>query len=157
MHWQTLQGMGSDKFKRLVGVKRETFDQMVKVLRSKPKTSQHRFKGSLRGPKPKLIVEDQLLMMLMYYREYRPFLHVGASFGVSEAQCWRVVRDLEERLIKSGEFSLTRKQALASDFEFQVVVADVSEHPIERPKKSNAATTQGKRNATLSRAKSSSI
>ena len=74
-------------------------------------------------------------MMLMYYREYRPFLHTGASFGVSEAQCWRVVRNLEERLIKSGEFSLTRKQALATDMDLEVVVVDVTEHPIEWPKK----------------------
>jgi hypothetical protein len=86
-----------------------------------------------------------------------PILYVGASFGVSEAQCWRVVRSLVERLIKSGAFSLTRKQALASGIEFQVVVVDVSNHPIERPKKSNVATTQGKRNATFLKAKPSSI
>ena len=35
----------------------------------------------------------------MYYRESRTFAHVGASFGVSEAQAWRIVTGLETRLL----------------------------------------------------------
>jgi hypothetical protein len=45
-------------------------------------------------------------MMLMYYRDYRTFLHVGASFDISEAQCWRYVRQVEEVLIKSKHVNL---------------------------------------------------
>jgi hypothetical protein len=135
MHWDKYKELNSSKFRRLVGVKRPTFDKMIEVLLANPKQSKHPIRGAIRGPKAKLPIEDQLLMMLMYYREYRTFLHTGASFGVSEAACWRVVRNLEDRLIKSGQFSLPRRQALAIDAELEVVVVDVSEHPIERPKK----------------------
>jgi hypothetical protein len=135
VHWEKYKDFENAKFRRLVGVKRATFDKMVEVLLANPKRSTHPIHGAIRGPKPKLVIEDQLLMMLMYYREYRTFFHTGASFGLSEAMCWRVVRDLEERLIKSGQFSLPRRQALATDAELEIVVVDVSEHPIERPKK----------------------
>lgn len=58
----------------------------------------------------------------MSYREYRTFAHVGASFGVSEAQAWRIVTDLEARLLKDERFHLTRKQALRSDTHFDTSV-----------------------------------
>jgi hypothetical protein len=67
--------------------------------------STHPLKGAKRGPKPKLALEDRLLMLLMYYREYRTFAHVGAGFGVSEAQSWRVVTEMEARLLKGGALS----------------------------------------------------
>ena len=44
---------------------------------------------------------------------------------VSETQCWRVVRHLEERLLESGEFCLARKQAMASNLEFEVYYCSV--------------------------------
>jgi Helix-turn-helix of DDE superfamily endonuclease len=144
MHWSVVSQFKGGKFKRLIGVKRETFEKMLETLREHPKVSNHSVQGAMRGPKEKLSLEDQLLMMLMYYREYRTFLHVGASFGVSETQCWRVVRNLEERLLKSGEFSLTRKQSLVSDLAFEVVVVDVSEHPVERPKKTASSLLRQK-------------
>ena len=37
-------------------------------------------------------LEYRLLMLLMYYREYRSFAHFGASFTMSEAQCCCVMR-----------------------------------------------------------------
>ena len=74
-------------------------------------------------------------MLLMYYREYRSFAHIGANFDMSEAQGWRIITGLEERLIKSELFHLERKQLLRSETHWQMVVVDVGEHPVERPKK----------------------
>ena len=46
-------------------------------------------------------------------------------------------------------FSLTRKQALATDMDLEVVVVDVTEHPIERPKKQRAHYSGKKKRHTL--------
>jgi len=34
-------------------------------------------KGKKRGPKEKINWYDKVLMLLMYYREYRTFAHIG--------------------------------------------------------------------------------
>jgi hypothetical protein len=37
------------------------------------------------GCKPNMLcVEDQLLMMLGYWREYRTYFHIGQAYGLSE-------------------------------------------------------------------------
>ena len=93
-----------------------------------------------RGRPAKLSVEDPVLMMLMYYREYRPFFHIGLSYGISEVQCWRIVTKVESALLQSKAFRLPGKKKLHQHRELQqqTVVVDVREHPIERPKKTAA-------------------
>ena len=89
-------------------------------------------------------------MMLMYYREYRTFAHVTASYNISEAQCWRIVTTIEQYLIKSELFHLPGKKALTkSDVEWEVVIVDVSEHPIERPKKTTTVLFREKEKTFL--------
>jgi hypothetical protein len=57
--------------------------------------------------------------------------------GLSESACYRACRWVEDALIKSGKFSLPGKKALLkSDVEYEVILIDASETPIERPKKS---------------------
>ena len=136
------------KFRRLTGVTPAVFAQMKEAALAGEPPSSHPAGGGRRGPKPKLGMEDRLLVLLMYHREYRTFAHVGASFGVSEAQAWRIVTDLEGRLLEDGRFHLERKQALRSDTRWQGVVVDVGECACERPKKSSAPATRAKRSVT---------
>src|SRR3954447_14500408 len=107
-----------------------------------------------RGRSAKLSVEDQVLMMLMYYREYRSFFHIGLSYGISEVQCWRIVTKVESALIQSKAFRLPGKKQLHQNRELQgrTVIVDVSEQPIERPKKNSGSTTVVKRRDIHSRA-----
>ena len=148
MRWEQVQHYEAKKFRRLVGVSREVFGQMREVALAGAPTSTHPVKGAKRGPKPKLEIEDQVLVLLMYYREYRTFAHTGASFGLSEAQAWRTVTDLEVRLLADERFHLTRKQHLRSDTHWQGVVVDVGECAVERPKKSSVPATRAKKSAT---------
>jgi hypothetical protein len=75
-------------------------------------------------------------MALEYLREYRTYFHLGRSYGLSESACYRACRWVEDTLIKSGKFSLPGKKALLkSDMEYEVILIDASETPIERPKK----------------------
>jgi len=79
-------------FKRVVGVKRATFEIMVEEYK---KAEAERKKGyKVGGRKPKLCEEDRVLFMLEYYREYRTLYHMGIDYGISEGQASKVVRDV---------------------------------------------------------------
>ena len=86
-------------------------------------------------------------MALEYLREYRTYFHIGQSYGVSESTAFKYIRWIEDTLIKSGKFSLPgRKALLKSDMEFEVVMIDATESPVERPKKSSSDTTLARKN-----------
>lgn len=134
MRYRTVKGLRDDAFRRATGVKRATFEGMLTILRSADQ--QRRKKG---GPKPRLTLSDRLLMALMYLREYRTYFHVGQTYGVSETACFRTCRWIEDTLMHSGAYRLPgRKVLLASDGVFETVVIDVTETPVERPKKTTA-------------------
>ena len=150
MRWNTVKKLNSEQFKRLVGVKPATFEKMVLEVKCINKHQSKKNKGKKRGPKEKIGWKGKVLMMLMYYREYRTFAHIGASYNISEAQCWRIITTMEKWLIKSELFHLPGKKMLTkSDEEWEVVIVDVSEHPIERPKKNSDNIIQGQRKSIL--------
>ena len=103
------------------------------------------------GGKPsKLQLEDRLLMTLEYLREYRTYFHISRSYGISESACYRNIRWVEGTLIKEGHFSLPgRKELLKSDVEYEVILIDATETPIERPKKDKRTFIQAKRRSIL--------
>jgi hypothetical protein len=132
MHkYDRIKNLADDEFRRLTGVKRPTFEAMVLILKE-AELKKNRF-----GGKPhRLSIEDRLLMALEYLREYRTYFHLGQSYGMSESACWRSCRWIEDVLIKSKQFSLPGKKALLkSDMDYEVILIDASESPIERPKK----------------------
>ena len=140
MRYATVKSLKDEEFKRSTGVSRETFEKMLAVI--------HRDLRDFGRP-PKLSREDQLLMTLMYWREYRTEFHIGITYGVSEATVCRTIKKIEDVLAKSGEFRLPGKKVLKeSDTVIEVVIVDVSEQPIERPKKSNDGTTVARRSDT---------
>src|SRR5262245_4102042 len=68
------------------------------------------------GRPPDRCLEDRLLMVLMYWREYRTQAHIAATYGVHETTVSRTVRQFEDILIKDKRFHLPGKKALrASD------------------------------------------
>ena len=85
-------------------------------------------------------------MVLEYLREYRTFFHLGASWGVKESTAYRIIQKIENILIKAPQLSLPGKKRLISDdCQLETVVIDVSETPIERPKKNKKAIIAAKR------------
>jgi len=87
-------------------------------------------------------------MVLQYWREYRTQFHIGLEFGVSEATVCRTIEKVEALLVKSGQFRLPGKRQLQqAESSWEVVVIDVTEVPIERPKKNSepsiVASTNG--------------
>lgn len=78
MAFRELQPLSDSEFKRLCGVSRNTFTQMVEVLH--PQLNRQ----GRRGGQAKLSTEDQLLVALDYWREYRSQSHIGVSWGLHE-------------------------------------------------------------------------
>jgi len=87
----------------------------------------------------KINLEDQLLMTLEYWRENGTYFHIGQSWGVTESTACRILRKIERVLSEARVFTLPGKKSLyQSDALMNAVVIDVTESPIERPKKNKS-------------------
>jgi hypothetical protein len=141
MSYEQIKDLRPALFKRYCGVKPETFQKLVTVV------SDHLAKQRIKtGRPPKFSVEDQVLMTLEYWREYRTFFHIARSWGIHESSVWRTIRRVEDILTKSKAFTLPGKKKLPlADHEIEFIVVDVAETPIERPKKSKKPTTAARR------------
>lgn len=145
MFWEKIKNHTNLNFKRLTGVKRKTFKLMVKEVRNHDKRI-IRKKGNSRSHPYKLCIEDQILMMLMYYREYRTQFHIGETYGLHEANVGKGIRRIEKILKKSKRFKLPGKEKLSgTNHQYEVILVDATESPIERPKKNSIYITPGKR------------
>jgi hypothetical protein len=143
MTYEKVKDLSPENFKRLCGVRKETFVRMVQILekqvRAKIKT----------GRPPKLSLENQILMTLEYLREYRTYFHISQHWGINESTAYRIIRKVENVLVKSPEFRLPgRKQLLKSESKLEIVVVDVTETPIERPKKNRKSMIVARKKST---------
>jgi hypothetical protein len=142
--YERIKNFREEQFRRITGVKHSTFDKMIEIIDAAEKIKK------ARGGRPNnLTVEDRVLMTLEYLREYRTYAHIAASYGISESNTFENIRWVEDTLVKSKEFSLPGRKALAkSDTEYEIILIDATETPIERPKKNKRNSTQEKRRDT---------
>ena len=145
MFWQQIQGKPAAQFKRLTGVEKKTFRLMVKAVKAHDARIVRK-KGNRRSRPFALAVEEQVLLTLMYYREYRTEFHIGATYGLSESAVCRTIQRIEAVLQRIKELRLPGKAVLAGrKQEFRVVLIDATEMPVERPQKNSSRTTAAKR------------
>lgn len=131
-----MEHLSDSEFKRLCGVSRATFVEMVEIVRP------HLERRGQRGGQAKLSAEEQLLVALEYWREYRSQFHIGVSWGIHETTVSRIVRKVEDLLVKCGKFRLpSQRQLYQAGWEWKVMMVDVGEIEIERPKKNRNAIT----------------
>ena len=136
MKYENIKEYTDEQFRRITGVSRKTFERMLEILL--PKLKEKLAKG---GRKPKLSLEEMLLATLEYWREYRTYAHIAVSYGIHESNIYRLIKWVEDVLIKDGTFSLPGKKALLKgDAEYEVVLIDATETPIERPKRGKNST-----------------
>ncbi|VPR19242.1 transposase [Streptococcus pneumoniae] len=122
------QKLNSKNFKLLIGVKKETFQLMLEHLNSAYQI-QHRKGGRPRS----LPMEDQLIMTLRYLRYYPTQRLLAFDFGVGVATVNAIITWVEDTLRASGSFDLDHLEAPSA-----AVAIDVTESPIQRPKKTKA-------------------
>jgi hypothetical protein len=131
-------------FKRLYGVKPDTFEKMLEVLQ-KEYNKQHKAGGA----PPKLTVKDKLTVTLKYLREYRTMESIGADYGVRKSTVCESIQWVENTLAKDKTFKLPGKKVLKETSDtIQYMIVDVTESPIQRPKKGQKEYYSGKKNAT---------
>ncbi len=141
MKFDQIKELEDEKFRRLTGVKKGTFSKMVDILRQADC-----LKKSKGGRKNKLNLEEQLLMVLEYLREYRTYFHIGQNYGISESSTYKAVKWVEDTLVKHPNFALPgRKALMKSDMNYEVVLIDATESPIEKPKKNKNSIIQERR------------
>jgi transposase len=129
---QSYLNLNPCQFQLKFGVTIKTFKAMVDALKNfrleNPKDR--------RGRPKTLTIEEEILVTLEYWREYRTYFHIGTTWGVSESTIWRTVNDIELTLMKSGKFRIPGKKALLKGLDYpEIVVMDVTDPAIERPKR----------------------
>lgn len=143
MLYKEVEGLKASLFKRLTEVKKEVFVQMLDCV---TQYKQSKRKHNSRGAPAKLSYADKILLLLMYYREYRTQFHIGITYGISESRVCEIIQEIEHILIQDKRFHLPGKKVLNRlENTFEVVLIDVTETPVERPKKNNAVITQARK------------
>ena len=68
--------------------------------------------------------------------------HMAPAYAVSESTVCRTIQPVENRLIQCGKFRLpSKRELLARPTNIQGVIVDVTEQPIEGPKKNSVNIT----------------
>ena len=127
MNYESSKTLSDTRFKRLVGVERRTFEEMMNIL-----TVAYQTKHSKGGRKPKMSLEDILMATLQYLREYRTYEQIAADFGVHESNLIRRSHWVEEVLVQNG-FTIGKSGIKDTD----TLIIDATEVKIQRPQKSN--------------------
>jgi len=125
--------LNSKQFKRLFGVTKNLFDRMLNILQVA--FIELRKRG---GKQPtRMRVEDKLLLTLQYWREYRTMEHLAYEYETVKSYICTSIEWVENTLIRDDLFHLPGKKALiAGEHKPKAIAIDVTESPIERPKKS---------------------
>jgi hypothetical protein len=129
--WHRAFTQNDKDFKELFGVKKEIFLEMQSLL-----TTAYQERHRKGGRRAKLSVGDQLFLTLQYWREYRTMKHLAYDFGIAKSTVSDTIILVENVLIQDGRFHLPGKKALTSvENAGRTFVVDVTESPIDRPKK----------------------
>ena len=94
MKFENMKSFSKNNFRRIAGVKVETFKKMVELVEEADEVKNRK------GGRPnKLSIEDRVLMTLEYLIEYRTYAHIGASYGLSESNTYTNIKYIENVLI----------------------------------------------------------
>ena len=133
------------RYKGIFGITKPTFDKMLEVLEQA--NAFERRKGGRKATK--LTILDRLVITLGYWREYRTYSHIAFDYGVCTSEIGKIVLWVESKLIECGLFTIPSKRELVhNQHEREVVAVDVTEQPIERPKRGRKNGTPVRKNAT---------
>lgn len=129
------------EFTRLVGVNYGTFQIILEKLENEITRYKQQKPMRQRGLKSSLTVADQLLLTLIYLRQYHTFLQLGEMFSISESYAQKRYCCISQRLMKV--LDLPNDKSLTAD-NLKLVV-DVTEQEIERPVQKQKSYYSGKK------------
>jgi len=129
------------EFTRLVGVNYGTFQIISAKLEAEIARYKQQKPMRQRGLKSSLTIADQLLLTLIYLRQYHTFLQLGEMFSISESYAQKRYCFISKRLMKT--LDLPDDKSLTA--ENLKLLADVTEQEIERPVKEQKSYYSGKK------------
>jgi hypothetical protein len=129
------------EFTRLVGVGFGTFQIILEKLENEVTRYKQQKPMRQRGLKSSLTIADQLLLTLIYLRNYHTFLQLGEMFSISESYAQKRYTFISRRLMKA--LDLPNDKSLTAD-NLKLVV-DVTEQEIERPVQKQKSYYSGKK------------
>jgi hypothetical protein len=135
------------EFTRLVGVNFGTFQIILEKLENEITRYKQQKPMRTRGLKSSLIIADQLLLTLIYLRQYHTFLQLGEMFSISESYAQKRYTYISKRLMKA--LDLPNDKALTT--ENLKLIVDVTEQEIERPQTEQKSFYSGKKSDTPSK------
>ncbi len=129
------------EFTRLVGVNCGAFQIILEKLENEitPFKQQKPMRG--RGLKSSLTIADQLLLTLIYLRNYHTFRQLSEMFSISESYSQKRYPFISQRLLKA--LALPNEKSLTADN--LKLIADVTEQELERPLKKQKSFYSGKK------------
>ena len=119
MPYEQIKELKPEDCKRACGVHPQTFEKMLQVLQ------EHGQRKMKPGRPAKLALENQLLLTLQSWREYRPSFPIGLSWGIAESGVGRTVHRVANLLIKSHALHWPGTSTLSTgDTAFEVIMVD---------------------------------
>ncbi len=140
--YNNIKDKSSRKFKRLVGVSFKTFRIIVGKVGQYIEAQKEAHPTKRRGKKSNLSLEDQVLITLYYLRHYTTFDNLSNVFGISESYANKKYHEILNILLQV--LDMPDRKALM-DGSLEVISIDVTEQPIERPKRGQKSYYSGKK------------
>lgn len=139
-------GSNPQNFMRLYGISYGSFQVLLAKVEAYIQAQKQANPLSKRGRKPGLDVAGQLLLTLVYLRQYITFLSLGNQFGISESYAYKRYSLMRQLLMHVLE--MPYKGQLSFEMLTNKVGIDVSEQPIERPVHQQKQYYSGKKKGT---------
>ena len=139
----------AELFQLLTGVTKDVFLRMENAL-TVEYVNIHQTKGGNPNGTP---IGLKLVIALEYWREYRTMRHMAFDYQMPLTTLCDCITWVEDTLSKCKEFQIMElkekfKRREEAETPIRVVLIDVEEQPIERPKENQQNYYSGKKNVT---------
>lgn len=132
-----------EDFTRLVGVSPSTFAIILEKLMVAIDVYRSKNPIRKRGRKSEFSLQDQLLLTLLYLRQYDTLLALGTQFNISESYAQKRYVFISSMLLRALDLPDEKSLSLSN---IHILATDVTEQPIERPLKDQKKYYSGKKN-----------
>lgn len=139
-----------DAFRRMTGITTEKFDEIFLQLKpiyaewNEKRLTRPKRKRTIGGGRPfDLVLEDRLLMLLIYYRTYVTHVFLGFLFRIDDSNVGRNINPLQPLL--QTIFRIPERKPEITEDEMIALFFDGTEQPINRPKRGQRKWYSGKK------------
>ena len=137
-----LNSVDDDLFQRTVGLPRACFFSLVEKVKDKINTERSINPVKKRGLKGEFSIENKLLVTLYYLRHYPTLEVLAGVFKISKSYVHKIYHKYSTILVDI--LRVGGPKSLSSD-KIETVLMDVTEQPIERPKRGQKDYYSGKK------------